>query len=336
MEIARTIIKNLFYAFFRSAGSYHYLRYKNRNKPIILTYHGVVPKIPPNGFNYEYRNFVTVSQFERQIQFLVKKYHPLKVTDLLNSARLERGFLITFDDGFRNNYLYALPVLRKYNLQACFFVTTSLIGTQKILWTDHVNRLIMNTSRKQIELKLDRVEIFDLQAIPRKESAALKIANYLKKLHPSEADIMIQHLNSEISDVLVNMRPEEEDRFLFMNWDEVRRMIAYDQMVGSHTHTHPILNSLSNEESYAELRLSKELIENNTGCACEYLSYPNGEKDDYSDINKQQLRDIGYRYAFTQISPFENYKNDPYELNRLNVSLKESMLIFEAKLSGFV
>ena len=337
METTRSILKNLFYEFFKSIGSYYYYRvYKNKNKPLVLTYHGVVPKIIQNRPDYEYRNFVTVSQFERQIQFLLKKYRPLKVTDFLNSSRLERGFLITFDDGFSNNYRYALPVLKKYNLQGCFFITTSLIGTKKFLWTDHVNRLIMNTNRKKIELELNKVEIFDLQTIRKKEFAAQKIRSYLKKLHPSKANNIIRNLNSEMSDVSANMKPEEEDRFLFMNWNEVREMIASDQIVGSHTHTHPILNPLSEEESYAEFKVSKEFIENNTGRPCEYIGYPNGEEDDYSETHKRQLQELGYRIAFTQINPFKNYKNDLYELNRINISLRKSMPVFEASLSGFI
>ncbi len=128
---------------------------QNQDKAVVLTYHGVVPELAEDISINKYRNFVTTAQFEQQIKFLLDHFTPLKVKDFYTShTKIEGGFLITFDDGFRNNYQYAMPILKKNGLQGCFFITTKLIGTREYLWTDHVVLLLEKTQKTRVELNL--------------------------------------------------------------------------------------------------------------------------------------------------------------------------------------
>lgn len=326
----------MYHGFLRFLGVYKYFRYQNREKPVVLTYHGILPEILTDKLNYEHRNFVTAKQFEEQIRFLLRKYKPLRVSDFYsgNNSKLNRGFLITFDDGFRNNYRYALPVLQKYGLEAVFFITTNLVGSREFLWTEQVTHLIQKTNKKTLEVELQNNCLFKLDSALCRERASHTIRKSLKRQHPSKRNRILDHMKSQLNDVELNIDGKNEERYLFMNWEEVREMTNSGQVIGSHTHTHPILSTLNEEESLQELKLSKEAIENHTNKPCLAMSYPNGEKDDYSAFQKKQMKTLGYKCAFTQIPPFEEYQIDRYELNRINISLKMNGVIFETKICG--
>ena len=268
---------------------------------------------------------------------MLKYYHPIKVEDFYkNPEKLKGGFLITFDDGYRNNYLYALPILKKYNLQACFFVTTGLINTRDFLWTDNITRLIFQTRKNRLKLNLNFTQEFLLSSKKEKENASIQIRNYLKKIHPSKVGEYIAEIKEQLSDVPHIMQRQDEDRYLFMDWNEIKELHKADQIIGSHTHSHPILATLNEKESFQELKVSKELIEKHTKAECNTISYPNGAVGDFTKVQKNQLKSLNYRCAFTQIPLFNNSKNDLFELRRINISEGIPPPMFEAILCGFV
>jgi len=316
-------------------GIYNYLRYKNRDKAIVLTYHGILPEIPRKKVSFEYRNFVSASEFERQIQFLLSHYKPLTINDFINSEpTIDNGFLITFDDGYRNNFFYALPILKKYGLQACFFVTTGYIETQEFLWTDLIDRLIFKTRQKSVELDFNGKYVFELDGNHNREQASIRIRRYLKRIHPNRAQRLIENVKKQLSDVDPSMDDEEKERYLFMNWNEIRNLSDAGQIIGSHTHNHFILSTLSKDESYLELRISQNLIEEKTEKPCIALSYPNGGLEDFTELQIEQLKDLNFTCAFTQIPFFNDRYTNPFQLRRINMSLDLNLLHFETLISG--
>lgn len=332
-QFAKTNVFRLF----GLVGVYRALRRWHQNQAVVLTYHGVVPEIP-RGYEYEYRNFVTVRQFESQIRFLLRRYRPLTVTDFFEPGRdIGGGFLITFDDGFRNNLKYAVPVLQKYHLQGCFFVTTGLVNTRQLLWTEAITRRVQRTRKKELLLNWNGSEkVIPIGNPEQREALSGRLRNALKKLPPQMRDEVMAQCREQLSDVSDEITPDDEERYLFMTWDEVRQMIQAGQQVGSHTHTHPMLGTLTDAESRIELQRSRELLEAETGVSCLTFSYPNGEAENFTDFHISQLRELGYRCAFTQIPLFNNESTDRYKLHRVNISLKMPLTLIEAKLCGFV
>lgn len=331
------LVKFIGFGSLRNLGLYHSLRWKHRDKAVVLTYHGVLPGKLAGNEDFEYRNFVTTSQFEQQIQFLLRCYRPLRVEDFYEpGGNIAGGFLITFDDGFRNNYRYALPILKKYGLQGCFFITTHLINSREFLWTEQVTRLLEKTRRQKLEVKLERLHSFPLSVPGQRERASLAIRKYLKVTPPRRRQEILAHLKAQLSDVPLTMQREEEERYLFMTWDEVREMVRAGQVVGSHTHTHPMLATLSEEESLGELHVSRKLIEQQTGQPCLTMSYPNGERENYSEVQIRQLKQLGYRCAFTQVPHFNTAETDRYQLRRVNITWNMSLPVFEAVLCGIL
>ena len=249
-------------------------------------------------------------------------------------ADIGGGFLITFDDGFRNNHTYAMPVLRRYGVEGCFFITTGLIGTRKLLWVEEVTRMLHHTRRSEVRVTLDQPRTFPLGTEAEREVAATTIRTFMKQMTPEPLQTAVGEMKAQLDDVSLEIDERDADRYLMMTWDEVRDMLANGQAIGSHTHTHPMLSMLPIERSAFELSHSKALIEKETGRPCETLSYPNGRPEDFAATQLDQLAELGYKVAFTQIPGFNDGTTHRYRLNRVNISLKMPLSLLEATVSG--
>lgn len=95
----------------------------------ILMYHSVNPNARP-----ENRLTVSVNSFERQMRFLKdRRYNVVPLESLIDLIKDKKRIpkntvVITLDDGYRDSYIYAFPILKKYNLPATVFVIIDEIG----------------------------------------------------------------------------------------------------------------------------------------------------------------------------------------------------------------
>src|SRR3990167_7738441 len=108
------------------AGGFRLARRLSRRRPLVLTYHPRIPDSVPSGKRPE--NIILASEFEEQIAHIVRHHHVVSGAEL--RAHVCRGttlppnsVLLTFDDGYLNNYQYAFPILRRYGVPATFFLT---------------------------------------------------------------------------------------------------------------------------------------------------------------------------------------------------------------------
>ena len=330
------LLKHIFYYACKFLGIFRWYRYKQKESVIILTYHSVVPKIPRGLNAFEYRNCITPEQFEEQIKFLLRYYKPVNIDNVLNNdlTAFNKGFIITFDDGFKNNCTLAMPILKKYGLQGCFFVTTGLIGKNEMLWTEKITYLLFNTQKSKVKVKLAHWHTLDLHSSGAREKVSWLILDYLKASNKNKITSTIKQLQLQLDDV---QEPDENlkgERYTFMDWDDVKKLVENGQIVGSHTHNHEIVSTLNPEQSKDEIEKSRCLLSERIDIACKYFSYPNGARGDFNETHKKQLKDAGYAGAFSQIPGLNLPNTDPYELRRMNIE-NMSMITFEATTSGF-
>jgi peptidoglycan/xylan/chitin deacetylase (PgdA/CDA1 family) len=283
---------------------------------------------------------VTVEQFDQQIQFMMRHYHPLTVSQLIEKSAnaYHRGFLITFDDGFRNNTRLAAPVLKKYGIQGCFFVTTGHIGKKEMIWPEKLTYLILGTNKTHIRLHLNKTKLFKLTNLKQRIAASVKIREYLKKSSKEKIYSVLSELEEQAGEVNELNAHQKDERYAYMDWEDVRAMKDMGQLVGSHTHKHQLLSSLDAEQSQYEIEMSKRLLDENAGIDCRYFSYPNGTEGDYNYLHINQLRSAGYLCAFTQIQDNNYPHSDLFELRRINIDqgLGISKILFEAKVCNFL
>lgn len=320
------------------------LKSTHKSQLLIVTYHGVLPDKLYQGDSplreYEYRNFMNVSDFEEQIRYFRTHYHPIMLKEYLQYRKEGKelppySVIVTFDDGFLNNYEYAFPILKKYDVPAVFFVSTAFIGNQKMLWTEELIYRLTHTQKKQLNVQiLGKEQQFFLETVRQKQLVASRIRQQLKRVPRKEVERFMQQMQEQLDDVSLDFTSVEDQlRYHFMDWHHLKEMIANGMEVGSHTHNHLILSQLSEQESRFELKTSRDLIEKNLGIVCYGFSYPNGKRTDFSERDKKILRDLGYLCATTQEPGWNDDNMDLFELKRINISHKAVGIAFETVLA---
>ncbi|HAZ09627.1 MAG TPA: hypothetical protein DCY56_00765 [Candidatus Omnitrophica bacterium] len=285
-------IKNTTKKILYRSGLANFLLGCNSHKLLILCHHRIAP--PGDKFTY-----LGVSQdiFEQQIVFL-KKYFKIvsfkEGAESLKTGSIRESLLVlNFDDGYRDNYLYAFPILKKYNITATIFLAAGFIGTKEQFWWDIVADIILGSSHlkgKEIE-KMDMID---------------GINDSLQKISPKERNIKIEVIRKKL-EFSGNDRGERE----ILNWEEIKEMSRYGIEFGSHTLTHPDLTLLGKDGLIREISMSKQVLEGALGKEILGFAYPHGF---YNDDVKKIVTESNYLYARTMLNGFNNISEDIFEL----------------------
>ena len=141
----------------------------------------------PNGFYPE----TSTRDFEKQIVHLVKNYKVISLDEIVervkNKRSLRRCVAITFDDGFRDNYENAYPILRKYNVPAAIFLTTGYIDSGTAPWFIKLRYIFMQTEKTDFNLSHKGTNIsLPMNTTSEKFAASDRVMAYLKDCHDQE------------------------------------------------------------------------------------------------------------------------------------------------------
>jgi peptidoglycan/xylan/chitin deacetylase (PgdA/CDA1 family) len=336
----RVIIKKIILITFYCLGVFAFFRWLNRFRVPILTYHGVLRNPDKHKREYLDVNFIDENCFQRQMHYLSRKYHPIslsKFVELLIEQKRPPKYsvVITFDDGFKNNYTIAYPILQKTQTPFAIFLTTGFIGSKnQMLWTQKIKWMIYHTCKKSISFKMGSSKIsYSLKTPVEKEYATEKILSYLKSIsvHLRQADVKLLE-QALMDDKLANTTDAE--KYEFLNWENVGQMAKNGVEFGSHTINHSILTTLGTEDAFEEINKSKEQIEQVLQTKCTLFSYPNGTTKDFNESHKILLKEAGYSCALTQIPSLNDIGVHPFELRRLNIDRGHDFLVFMATITG--
>jgi hypothetical protein len=301
---AKSLIKNLV---FRCR--LHRLRFF-RNECYILAYHMICDE--PNGFFPE----SSLETFIKQIKYLIQNYRVLPLVEIAQrmsgGKSVRRCAAVTFDDGFRDNYEKAFPILKQLQIPATIFLTTGFVESGQAPWFIEFRYLFMQTPKSRLEIKLaGQTQSFPLANPLEKRSASDMLMNYMQSC-PNEERLSILRLLPSILDVDLTDRLQS----LMLTWDQIREMSQNGISFGAHTVTHPVLTRISPDTLRREVSGSKATIEEKTGLSVNVFAYPFGKRGHYPRSAPMVLKDLGFLCAVTT-EPGANSPNTPiYELKR--------------------
>lgn len=309
-----------------------------KNRLTVLAYHRIIDYTHPD-FDYYLPNVsASPQQFAEQIAFVAENFNVVSLDDVRAAAEgsaplPDYPLLITFDDGYLDNYENAYPVLKKFKFPAAVFLTTSRMDDPQPLWWDIVSRLFALTKFKTPDLPL--VGTHDITS-PVKNQWVLDALIAKIKVLPELEKCDIVHQVCRILDpdrtIIHNRLPRT-----FMVWDEVRDLIANGIACQPHTHNHPILTRINLEMAKTEIECSKEAIFQNTGHECYAFAYPNGTPVDYNNQIMSILKSMNFNLGFTLKSGAmlqNELKREPFEIKRHYIGVRDTKEVFAARLVG--
>src|SRR5215471_4717453 len=291
----------------------------------VVLYHRVVHPAHLAGLDPELVD-ATPEEFDEQMAFLRHHFEPVsldQVTDaaLQKTALPPNAVLVTFDDGYRDNYQHALPVLVRHGMKAAFFVSSAYLTERRLFWWEQVSFFLRNANREVVRLTYPEPLEFDLRIAGGSTSAIRRLNRIIKDHHGLDLPRFLAALPYACG---VPWSADEErahgDQAL-MTWADVRGLLDAGMAVGSHTRNHRVLQTLPADDLDRELGGSREDIEAKVGRPVRTIAYPVGRAVSSQPAIREALRRTGYDLGFTAIPGFNRFERvvDLFDLKRLPI-----------------
>lgn len=243
---------------------------------------------------------------------LARYYRVLHLSEAIGRLRAgslsARSVCITFDDGYADNYLRALPILRRHGLVATFFVSSAFIDGGR-MWNDTVIEALRH--HRDRVLDLDSIGL-GRHAITTPEARGCVAARLIEQLKYLPYDKRIERV-AAIEAIVGRTLPHD----LMMSGDQVRGLVEQGMAIGGHTMTHPILSRIDNATARREISAGKEKLQSITGESVDLFAYPNGQPGvDYDARHVEMVRAAGFMAAVSTHRGVAQRCSDLFQLPR--------------------
>ena len=307
-----------------STGVIHVLeKLPRRSQLVVLNYHRIgdarSSAFDPSVFS------VDQNGFDQQISFVKKVYNLISPDDALSiiGGRLKPDgtcVLITFDDGYRDCLDLALPVLKKHNAKAAFFIVSQYAEHLPVPWWDSVAFCAKQAHGRTITLNYPKKTVINLTQ--GEFSRGLKQILDLYK-HPATLDANEFMLSLEAAVGIAGKKPSER---LLLTWDEARQMRLEGMEIGLHSNSHSVMSKLTEEAQRIDIETGRDLMEKRLGFAPRMFAYPDGKMSSFTSKTGDIVRSLGFEAAFSfyggcNLTPIIN----PYNVLRTSLSPYGSM-----------
>lgn len=333
--------------FFRINNKIHRFGNLLRSRAVILAYHRVA------NVDFDPQLLcVSPQNFADQLERLCKLYRPLSLLNLVKSVNDQKirhkSVVITFDDGYRDNFYKAKEILEFYKVPATIFVTTNNIGRKQGFWWDELENIIL---LRKFFPDFIRLDIDDKTYEWEFRSLPISFANFkdwnvsckyypgdrfkfykelhllLKCLHPKEIERIIHDLNAQVGEGPCVYNKD----FSVINHEQLRGFKSNFIDIGSHTVSHPMMSRQTIMFQEEEIVQSKKYLETIMHKEVGTFSYPFGGLDDIDLFSEDFIKKAGYRcavanYAANVYSDSNIYKLPRYLVRNWDGAVFESIM----------
>ena len=298
--------RNLLNAFHK-VGGFRPFHWGVRDQVLILMYHRFSPSSQASR--------VSGDQFREHLRYLSKNANSISLHEaleaLVSGAPLPPNpVVITIDDGYRDAYDIALPLVREFNFKATLFAVTDFVNGECWVWTDIMRFILQqagNGGRRTIPTSAGE---FDVSGDDSYRDADV-INGRLKKMPDQQKDEVIQEIAKALN---IDVPPRPTAEFEPLNLDQLREMDSTNIQIESHTVTHPILTEVDEPRLDDELVRSKARLETMLDRDVNFFCYPNG------NVNvsvRDAVERAGYKGALTTNFGFNKSPVDPFMVDRI-------------------
>jgi peptidoglycan/xylan/chitin deacetylase (PgdA/CDA1 family) len=276
---------------------------------VVLVYHRVA--VLPND---PHLLAVSPENFRAQMQFLKTNVPVVRFEGDWSGLR-ERSVAVTFDDGYADNILEALPVLKEVGVPATFFVSTGALGTRDEFWWDELERIILGDAGYPDRFRLEDREYGKIWPTRTREQRVVlqgDLQPMVEKIGAARREGWLEQLREWSG---LGRTGREANRP--MTPEELRILAASPwATVGAHTVTHTPLSVLSEDEQRHEIVTSRRHLETLVGREIRVFSYPFGAKVHYDSTSVRLCREAGFRKAASNFPGQAHRWTDAYQIPR--------------------
>jgi peptidoglycan/xylan/chitin deacetylase (PgdA/CDA1 family) len=267
-----------------------------RRMPLVVGYHRVVDDSRRHRASIIAPMLVSRRMFERQLDWIGRRFRFVSLDEL--GSRLESGIpfdtptaTVTFDDGYRDMYELAYPVLQRKGIPAAVFVVTDWIDRASALYHDRLYLLLTRDWAAAREVLVDLGVMTAEQGARGLGEPFGALRHVLTTSSQEGLGRVIAALEEKLAidtGRLDDLRP--------LSWTMLGEMQRAGITVGSHTRTHALLTRESTERMLEETAGSRRNLEERLGIAIKHFAYPDGA---FNAETVETVAQAGYRFAYT-------------------------------------
>jgi peptidoglycan/xylan/chitin deacetylase (PgdA/CDA1 family) len=315
------------------------LRHLRPRSLVILAYHRILPSYHPDLDSMQPGMVVHPETFRKQLVWLKQLFD---IVDLSVWLREKRTFsrtacAITFDDGWRDTFEFAYPILEEQQVPATVFVVSDVVGTNESFWPERLARMLWSYACASSEKNREKLRPLLGLGIPqsllnqRPDRANLDKIIEIAKRHPDE--ILLSTVTALEAKLGIAEHNNSRD---ILTWEETKEMRQSGLVsIGSHGKHHLRLSKVLDKEALEnEIAGSKDAIETKLGAGIEVFCYPGG---DVSPSAEQLVRSH-YRAACTTHQGWNSPRADCFRLKRISMheDVGSDVVSFFARVSGWL
>jgi peptidoglycan/xylan/chitin deacetylase (PgdA/CDA1 family) len=275
---------------------------------------------------------VSAETFDRQLEHLARNAEVVAPEDVIGLARERRRgrhVLVTFDDGYRDNYEIAFPLLTRHGVRAAFFPTVGFLDGALGAWWDELAWMVRRATADSLPPGEWATRALPLG--PEQDATIAVLVAHYKALEGEQTDRLLERI-AAASGAGRPSRAESAEQW--MTWDMVRELHSAGMAIGGHTVTHPILARRSSAQQEHEIATAAERLAQELGHPMRWFAYPVGSRDSYDAGTQRILAEHGVELAFAFEGGFASFASwKPFEVPRVHVSVEHGPDLLQAMLT---
>jgi peptidoglycan/xylan/chitin deacetylase (PgdA/CDA1 family) len=293
---------------------------------VILNYHCATGGDLRSHLLYLRRHY-RILHLEKALEEL---YSPCKGGQQMLDQRLP--LVLTFDDGYHDNYTYGLALVRELQIPITIFLIPGYVESGDYFWWLEGKRLV---SRAQVSEATIEGRTYRLNQ-PQERKALARVVDERLRYAPSvaEREAFLMSIRQLLA-VSSSVAPTEEPS-LPLKWTEVQEMEESGYVsFGAHTMHHPILGYLTEPaEMQREVQECRVMLEQQLGQPVRAFAYPVGQLQHIGNNVIHAVQQARYDWALTTIYGFNTPESDPHLLRRIEVDVSQHWLVIAAEAAG--
>lgn len=240
--------------------------------------------------------------------------------------------VLTFDDGYHDNYSHGFTLARKLQIPFTIFLIPGYMESSDYFWWQEGNRLVSRTEMREVTIE---GHVYHLDQAEERDILAQRIFTRLcQATSVAEREAFLLTIR-KLLEVPSSMAPQEKP-MLPLTWAEVREMEESGWVsFGAHTMHHPILAYLTDTtEVRDEIEQCRSVLEHQLGHRVRAFAYPVGQRQHIGDNVILAVQQAGYDWALTTTYGLNSPRSDPYLLRRIEADVSQHWLVLAAEAAG--
>jgi peptidoglycan/xylan/chitin deacetylase (PgdA/CDA1 family) len=225
------------------------IRRWGRKNPKILLYHDCSPS--ETAYTAGLRCTTHPDTFRTHVDYLVKHYNVVDVEMMVSGHSPDRALAITFDDGYASVYEHAFPILQKAGAPATVYLISSVVDNESLVWVNELNALLREGGDAAVTSTKLRFGISEAET-PEEIISHCRL-NYER----DKMEALLEDLRGICAQPVAEHAAEAR---LYLSWDHIEEMLGFGIRFGNHTHTHPNMERLTEDEQITEIATAQSVL----------------------------------------------------------------------------